>query len=81
MKKDDSLTLESVAIEFNAIELAILTNVLDRFFDQNDEVFKSVGIDTDEMQVIASDLYARLDSTFHSSFNEGHILREMWGER
>ena len=79
MKKDDSLTLESVAIEFNAIELAILTNVLDRFFDQDDEVFKSVGIDTDEMQVIASYLYARLDSTFHNSFNEGHILREMWG--
>ena len=79
MKKDDSLTLESVAIEFNEIELAILTNVLDRFFDQDDEVFKSVGIDTDEMQVIASDLYARLDSTFHNSFNEVHILREMWG--
>lgn len=79
MTKDESLTLESVLIEFNVVELAMLTNILDIFFDQSDEIFKFAGINSEEDEVMLSNLLARMDNVFQDSFNEDHILREMWG--
>lgn len=80
MTKDESLTLESVSIEFNETELALLTNILNIFFYQSDEVLKFAGVKSEEDEVVLSNLLARMDNVFQNSFNEDHILREMWGE-
>jgi hypothetical protein len=77
--KEESLTADYVMIKFNEIELAMLTNVLRMFFEQDDEVFKSCGIKTKKMERQLSSLYARLDTTFWKNFDEDSILSEMWG--
>jgi hypothetical protein len=77
--KEESLTADCVMIKFNQIELAMLTNILKLFFDQDDEVFKSCGIKTKKMERKLSSLYARLDTTYLENFDEASILKEMWG--
>ena len=77
--KEESLTTDCVMIKFNQIELAMLTNVLKLFFDQDDKVFKSCGIKTKKMERKLSSLYARLDTTYLENFDEASILKEMWG--
>jgi hypothetical protein len=77
--KEESLTADHVMIKFNQIELAMLTNVLNMFFEQDDKVFKSCGIKTKKMERKLSSLYARLDTIYLKNFDEASILREMWG--
>jgi hypothetical protein len=77
--KKESLTADHVMIKFNEIELAMLTNVLAMFFEQDDKVFKSCGIKTKKMERKLSSLYARLDTTFWKNFDEATILSELWG--
>ena len=78
MTKKESITADHVMIKFNQVELAMVTNILDRFLDQNEEVYKSCGIKTEKMERQLSSLYARLDTTFWNNFDEDTILQNMW---
>jgi len=78
MTKEDSITADHVMIKFNREELFMVTAILDRFLDQNEEVYKSCGIKTKKMERQLSSLYARLDTTFWNNFDEDTILQNMW---
>jgi hypothetical protein len=79
MTKEDSITADHVMIKFNREELNMVTAILDKFLDQNKNVYKSCGIKTKKMERQLSSLHARLDTTFWNNFDEDTILQNMWG--
>ena len=78
MNKEDSITADYVMIKFNREELFMVITILDKFLDQNQEVYKSCGIKTKKMERQLSGLHARLDTTFWNNFDEDTVLRNMW---
>jgi len=78
MAKKDQITEPYVMIKFNHDELAMITNVLDRFLDQNNDVYKSCGIKNKKLETKLNKLHVRLDKTFWKNFDEHTILEKMW---
>ena len=79
MDKEDQLVQDFVMIKFDRNELAMVSNILDRFLNQNDEVYKSCGVTTEKLETILNNLHARLDTTYWENFDESTILEKMWG--
>lgn len=78
MTKKESITADHVMIKFNPVELAMVTDILDKFLDQDKKVYKSCGIKTEKMERQLSSLCARLDTTFWNNFDEDTVLQNMW---
>ena len=66
-------------VKLNHIELAMITNILDKFLDQSDEVYKFCGIKTKKHRTQLNKLHARLDTIFWENFDEHTALEKMWG--
>ncbi len=79
MAKKDQPTEHHVVIKLNHNELAMITNILDRFLDQGREVYKSCGVKTKKQEIELNKLHSRLDTIFWENFDEHTVLKKMWG--
>ena len=70
-----------VMIKFDQDELAMTLEILDRFFEQNENVFQSAGVRTKKLRTKLKKFYERVDAKFWETyFNGDYSFREMLGE-
>lgn len=68
-----------VMVKLSETELAMITSILEDFFWQGDNIYKSCGINTKKLENQFIKLNARLDAIFWENFDEGAMLEKMWG--